>query len=309
MGLGIACALAAASIYGLIPNLARLGFENGVPGVEATVFRTVVIALVLGLVAVFHGEGLKLPRAAWPSFAMQATATAIVSVSYLWSVQYIPVGLAVIIFFTFPVIILLAAPLVEGHRPGIIRILIACVAFAGLAIAVGTDVGSIHWAGLALAAASATGATLQFFSGRSISRYLSPAVFGSLVHVMIWPVTLAIALWWGGGHLAMLTPGQVTGLGYAALIGLGVVYVGAYFAQMQSLRNAPASCGRALFQSRAGGHHLDRRRASGRTVDAQSVCGRRPGSGGAGGSKPARTAHAREALTRPPRSAIGPRHD
>lgn len=240
-GVGIACALAAASIYGLIPNLARLGFQNGVPGVEATMVRTTVIAVVLGGVVILSGERFRLPRGVWPSFVLQAIATAVVSVSYLWSVQYIPVGLAVIIFFTFPVIILLAAPLVEGHRPGLIRVLIACVAFAGLAIAIGASIDTIHWGGLALAASSASGATLQFFSGRSISRYLPPAVFGSLVHIVIWPLTLAIALWWGGGQLAIFSQGAVTWVGYAAVLGLGAVYVAAYFAQMQSLRNAPAS--------------------------------------------------------------------
>jgi len=228
-------------MYGLIPNLARLGFENGMPGVEATLVRTTIIVLVLGGAVLLHGESLKLPRAAWPSFAVQAVATAVLSVGYLWSVQYIPVGLAVIIFFTFPVVILLAAPVVEGHPPGLFRILIACVAFAGLAVAVGMDIGSVHLGGLALAAASSVGATLQFFSGRSMSRYLPPAVFGSLVHVVIWPITLAIALWWSGGHLAILTPNRVTMLGYAAVIGLGLVYVGGYLTHMQALRNAPAS--------------------------------------------------------------------
>jgi drug/metabolite transporter (DMT)-like permease len=240
-GVGIACALAAASIYGLIPTMARLGFENGVPAVEATLIRTTVIVFVLGALAVFSRQELRLPRASWPSFILQAIATLVVSVAYLWSVQYIPVGLAVIIFFTFPVIILLAAPVVDGHRPGLVRILIALVAFAGLTIAIGTGIGSIHWGGLLLAVASAVGATLQFFSGRSVSRYLSPAVFGSLVHVVIWPVTLAIALWWGGGRLAVFSQGQVTGLGYVAVSGLAAVYVAAYFTQMQSLRNAPAS--------------------------------------------------------------------
>jgi drug/metabolite transporter (DMT)-like permease len=240
-GVGVACALAAASIYGLIPNLARLGFENGVPGVEATLVRTSVIALVLGGIVIFSGQSFRLPRGALPSFILQSIATAIVSVSYLWSVQYIPVGLAVIIFFTFPVIILLAAPMVEGHRPGLVRVLIACVAFAGLAIAIGASIDTIHWGGLALAASSSAGATMQFFSGRSISRYLPPAVFGSLVHIVIWPVTLAIALWWGGGSLAILSSKAVTAVGYAAVLGLGAVYVAAYFAQMQSLRNAPAS--------------------------------------------------------------------
>jgi drug/metabolite transporter (DMT)-like permease len=94
---------------------------------------------------------------------------------------------------------------------------------------------------LALAASSAAGATLQFFSGRSISRYLPPAVFGSLVHIVIWPITLALALWWGSGSFAIFRAGAVNSVGYAAVLGLGAVYVGAYFAQMSSLRNAPAS--------------------------------------------------------------------
>jgi drug/metabolite transporter (DMT)-like permease len=241
IGLGIACALGAASIYGFIPNLARLGFQNGVPAVEATLLRTTVIALLLGAVAVARSESLRLPAGSLPSFIVQSLATAIVSVSYLWSVQYVPVGLAVIIFFTFPVVILLAAPLVEGHRPGLIRVAIAIFAFIGLIIAIGPGFDTLDWRGLAFAAASSAGATLQFFSGRSISRYLPPAVFGSLVHVAIWPITLLIALWWGNGSLAILSSGKVTTAGYAAVIGLGAVYVVAYFTQMQSLRNAPAS--------------------------------------------------------------------
>lgn len=241
IGVGIACALAAASTYGLILNLVRLGFENGVPGVEATLVRTTVIALVLSGIVIFSGQGFRLPRGAWPSFVLQSVATGFVSVSYLWSVEYIPVGLAAIIFFTFPVIILLAAPMVEGHRPGFFRILIACLAFAGLAIAIGASLGTHHWGGITLAGISAGAASLQFFSGRSISRYLPPAVFGSLVHIVIWPLALAVALWWGNGRLAIFTANAVTGVGYAAVLGLGVLYVAAYFAQMQSLRNAPAS--------------------------------------------------------------------
>ena len=117
--LGIGCALAAASIYGLVPNFVRGAFENGIPPVEATLFRTSVIAIVFALIAAAQGESFKIPRAAWPAFAGQAFATLVISVAYLASVQFIPIGLAVIIFFTFPVLIMLASPIVEGHFPGL----------------------------------------------------------------------------------------------------------------------------------------------------------------------------------------------
>jgi drug/metabolite transporter (DMT)-like permease len=115
--LGIICALSAAGFYGLVPNFVRGAFNNGIPPVEATLFRTAVIALAFALVALSQGERLLVPRGARWIFAGQAAATLVVSVSYLASVQFIPVGLAVIIFFTFPVLIMLVSPIIEGRRP------------------------------------------------------------------------------------------------------------------------------------------------------------------------------------------------
>ena len=172
-GLGIACALSAAALYGLIPNFVRSAYLNGVPPVESTLFRTFVIAVIFAIVSIARGERLTVPRLAIPSFAGQAAATLLVSVCYLASVQFIPVGLAVIIFFFFPVLIMLAAPVVEGRNPGILRILIAVVAFVGLAIAIGPSFEKLDIRGILLAALAAAGAALQFFSGRSISGHMT----------------------------------------------------------------------------------------------------------------------------------------
>ena len=211
--LGIACALAAAGIYGLVPNFVRGAFENGIPSVEATFFRTSVIAMTFALVAVMQGESFRIPRAALGSFAGQAIATLLISVAYLASVQFIPIGLAVIIFFTFPVLIMLASPMVEGKFPGFARIAIALMAFAGLVVAIGPSFGELDIRGIGLATAASLGGVVQFFTGRSISRYLRPAVFGSLVHMVIWPATLAVALFVGKGHLQMMPGGQGTAAG------------------------------------------------------------------------------------------------
>ncbi len=239
--LGIGCALAAASIYGLVPNLVRGAFENGIPPVEATFFRTSVIAVVFAIVAVAQGESFRIPRSAWPAFAGQAVATLVISVAYLASVQFIPIGLAVIIFFTFPVLIMLASPLVEGHFPGLWRIVIAVFAFAGLVVAIGPSFGDLDIRGIGLATVAALVGVVQFFTGRSISRYLKPAVFGSLVHIVIWPATLLVALYVGGGTLKMMPGRAGTAMGHYFLIGVATVYVVAYMLQMSSLRFAPAS--------------------------------------------------------------------
>ena len=149
--LGVGCALAAASIYGLVPNFVRGAFENGIPPVEATFFRTSVLAVAFALIAVVQGESFRIPRAAMAAFAGQAIATLVISVSYLASVQFIPIGLAVIIFFTFPVLIMLASPVVEGKFPGFWRIIIAIFAFGGLVVAIGPSFSDLDIRGIGLA--------------------------------------------------------------------------------------------------------------------------------------------------------------
>lgn len=240
-GLGIACALGAAALYGMVPNFARAAYVNGIPPIETTLFRTLAIVLVFATVAAAQRVRLTLPRQALPSFIGQSVATLFVSVAYLGSVQFIPVGLAVIIFYLFPILIMLLAPVVEGQRPGMLRVLIAILAFCGLAIAVGPSFESLDIRGILLAGLGAAGATLQFFSGRTISRYMKPAAFGSLVHLVILPPILLIALAAGSGSLQMLPGGTATSLGLLFVAGVAAVYVVAYMVQMLSLRFAPAS--------------------------------------------------------------------
>jgi drug/metabolite transporter (DMT)-like permease len=238
---GIACALLSACFYGLIPNFVRAAFDNGIPAVESTFARTLIIAIVFGLWAWARREPMRFPRAAWPSLAGVALSTLLISVCYLASVQFIPVGLAVVIFFTFPVLIMLVAPLVERRSPGWPRMLLALVAFGGLVLAIGPGFTTLDWRGIALAAIAALGGVVQFLSGRAISRYLTPLAFGAMVHWAILPFTLAIVLGLGQGRLEIMPGGQATVMGFIFLAGVGVTYVFAYLLHMLSLRYAPAS--------------------------------------------------------------------
>ena len=240
-GLGIACALGAAAMYGLIPNFVRGAYINGIPPVESVFFRTAVLAAAFAVLAVAQNQSFGIPRDALGSFIAQIVATLLVSLGYLASVQFIPVGLAVILFFLFPVIIMLGSPLIEGRSPGVVKILIALFAFAGLAVAIGPRFDDFDLRGIALASAGSLGAALQFFSGRAISRHLTPSVFGFHVHVAVLPIVLAVALFVGGGHLQSMPGGAGNGSGLLFMLGLGCIYVVAYLVQMLSLRYAPAS--------------------------------------------------------------------
>lgn len=241
VGLGIVCALVAASLYGLMPNFVRAAYLGGIPAVESTFFRTLVIAIAFAAMAASRRESFSIPPPARSAFAAQAVATLLISICYLASVQFIPVGLAVTIFFTFPVLIMLVSPVMEQHAPGKAQVLTALLAFAGLFLALGPSFTSLDPRGLLLAAAAAIGAVVQFYSGRALSRHMTPAAFGSLVHLVILPVTLAVALMVSGGRLQMLPGGAGSPQALWFLGGLAIIYVIAYLLQMLSLRFAPTS--------------------------------------------------------------------
>ena len=239
---GVLLALGAATIYGAVPNFARLAFLNGVPALENVFYRTSTVAVVLAIVAVVRGESFRIRAEAWPSFLYQCLATLMVSACYLASVQFLPVTLSVIIFYLFPVLILLAAPLAEGRVPGFARLGVALLGFSGLAVSVGPAFDQVSVLGLVLAFLGAVGCMMQFFSGRMLSRHLTPAAFGSLVHIAIWPSMLCLALGFGGNTLRLIDGQGLTGsLAFLAVALVSVAYVGGYFLHMSSVRAAPSS--------------------------------------------------------------------
>lgn len=239
---GIVLALSAAVVYGAVPNYARLAFLNGVPALETVFYRTTAVALILGIVALARGESFRLTRHSWPSFVFQCLATLMVSACYLASVQFLPVTLSVIIFYLFPVLIVLAAPVAEGHFPGPARLGVALLGFAGLVIAIGPAFESVSVPGVMLAFLGAVGCMLQFFSGRMLSRHLAPAAFGSMVHLAIWPVMLGLAHHFGGNTLALIDGQSLLGphAGFAVAV-VCMAYLGGYFCHMSSVRAAPSS--------------------------------------------------------------------
>jgi drug/metabolite transporter (DMT)-like permease len=240
-GPAMALALIAASLYGLIPSFARAAYNNGIPAVEITLFRTSVVVIALGGYALLRGERLAVPRAALGSFLLQVLATAMISIGYIASLQFIPVGLAVIIFFTSPIMILVAAPIVEGTRPSLLRFVTGLCGFTGLVIALGFSLDGLDWRGVSLAALGAVGYALQFFSGRSLTRHLTPSVMAGLVHLAVWPVVLGTVLWQNGGAIRLLDQRGIAVAGYAFLVGVTLCYMLAYMIHMLALRYAPAS--------------------------------------------------------------------
>lgn len=236
---GIAFAIAAASSYALVPNLVRSAYQSGVPALEAVCVRTAVVAIVLFLLARVAGASMRITRQAVPGFALMFLATFAVSACYLSSVQFVSVGVAVTLFYTFPVIIALASPLLEHRKPSGLLLALVALAFLGLVLAIGPAFSGLDWRGIALAIASAFGCALQFFSGRMLSKHMQPAAFGSMIHILLLPVVVVMALWFGHGEIKLA---QLPALSWPVIMvfAMAMAYCAGYFLHMSAVNKAPA---------------------------------------------------------------------
>jgi drug/metabolite transporter (DMT)-like permease len=241
-GLGIACALLSATCFGLNPPIAAFLNGFGFVPVEAVVVRSMLmLAVAAAMVAVLR-RPLRVSRALWGPLAGITLGTAALSLCYLSSVAFIPVGLAVIILYTFPLLVLVLSPLLEGARLSPRRIVLALLAFAGLVIAIGPSFATLDIRGIGLAATAAVSAVVIFFCGRGLAGHVDEAVNAFWVHLLGTPIVVAAALaagrgwgWFGPEAAGVLQQAAVPALA------LGITYAAGYLFMVHGLRHAPPS--------------------------------------------------------------------
>jgi drug/metabolite transporter (DMT)-like permease len=190
---GLAFALASATLYGLNIGYARLASFAGISGTALVVYRVLLMLVLVAAftlllrqpVAVAHGERRIM--------AVLGITTTLLGVCYLSSVAFIPVTVAVVLFYTFPIFIVLASPFVEGTQLTPSLLGIVALALIGVVLVVGPAVGSLDWRGLTLALLASIAAAMQFFAA---ARCRSTGVVAKAfwIHLFILPASALIAV-------------------------------------------------------------------------------------------------------------------
>lgn len=234
---------ASAACFALASPFARLGLDNGITPADAVSARALVAMLFLSGLILLSKRSFAVPRPARGAIAGLGLSTALLSVAYLSSVAFIPVGVAVVIFFTFPLMIALLSPFIEKTPFGLARFAIGLVALAGLYLALGLHSSAIalDWRGVVLAGIGACAGVGQFFFGRAAAGQAGGPVIVWAAHLTIVPLTLlgsAVAAWLRGSVLSL---DIITPTGYLVIVVICTGYLCGYLIQMQALRLARAS--------------------------------------------------------------------
>ncbi len=172
IGTGAFVVFLSAGLFALnTPFAAYFYGYGGDPLVVMTVRNAVAATMTFGL-AIMLGQSMRINFAQFKLYAFLAFGQFLQGACYLGSVAFIPVSLAALIFFTWPLLVALAAPIAGDGRPSGKAFLFFGGAFAGLALALGPDLDTLDIRGIALAILGAIGVTLYLVFGRKALREL-----------------------------------------------------------------------------------------------------------------------------------------
>ncbi len=172
--LGLAFAALASLCYGSIPSFVRLAYASGADALGVMCLRSLFTALWVAAMAKVMGKALLPPRDLRWTGVMLGVIWMIGAWSYVVSFGRISIGLAVTIFYLFPLIVALLTKLWDREPIAAYRVLSLSLGFFGIALAVGASYDRIDPLGVGLAFVSALSVSSNMMVGQRMMRRTNP---------------------------------------------------------------------------------------------------------------------------------------
>ena len=221
---GLLFAAGSALCLSILTTAAAFAYKGGSDPVTVIAVRAMAGLLGSGLLVMLFRVPVKLLPGIVPLMAVMCSGQLMINFGYLTSVLYIPVSLAALIFYIFPVLVLVVEAVQQRRRPALTELIIFIAAFAGLALALGPSFEGLDWRGLLGALIAALGGVLLMLAGNRVTHVagtLRPFFHSQIVAFVI---TTAVMLVFGGPNLPETDSGWwglgVACAGYVAGVGL-----------------------------------------------------------------------------------------
>jgi drug/metabolite transporter (DMT)-like permease len=213
--LGVALALTSATAFGVMPVLTKIVYRDGAEPVGVLSVRFALAAVILLVLARLRGEALPRGRALAALLSLGGIGYVAQSLCYFFALERISAGLAALLLYFHPAIIVVLVAVLLRDRPRPVAVACVVAATAGTALTVG-PVGSGQVVGVLLGLGSALAYAL-YVLGSSRVRGVGPLATAATV-------MSACAVVYGG--LALATRPQLPSTAPAWIALLGVALIG-----------------------------------------------------------------------------------
>lgn len=207
-------------------TVSRYAYLADASGIMVTLFRGIFMVFVLGIGLKISGYRWPLPKPLVPLAILNGVLMAIMTYGNIGAVEFIPIGLSALLFFTFPIIIAVLVMVFRLEQVKPIKLAAIAVAFVGLGVMLGVSVGAVDWRGPALSLSASLACAINAVL---FARYFKDVnVFITTFHFSVYALlTLAlIALFMtysgiGETRLPLTLSGWLGALGVGVLQGIG----------------------------------------------------------------------------------------
>jgi drug/metabolite transporter (DMT)-like permease len=217
--LGFALVFLTTACFGCITTFSKFAYRDGSNPETLLLLRFVGFAGFAALLQWLRGRPLRLePDMQRPILGM-ACFTLMMSGGYLIAAAFIPVGLAVVLLYTAPFLVALLAVLLGRERLTPLKAATMVVAFAGVVMAVGLDLGHLDARGIAAGLTAAAGLVLAITFGGVWMRRHDPLTINFFASLLL---ALPVGVYLLGSGRFHLPPSD---LGRLAVVGATLFYL------------------------------------------------------------------------------------
>ena len=230
---GAALVVLSTAAIAIVPSFARLAYVGGSDTLTVIAGRSIVTAAVCFLVTALLDRPLRIPRRSLAISLSLGLLYAVHLYGLLGAVTWLPVNMAILIYFVHPLMIGVAAMATGREAASLLRLGALVAAVVGLALAVGFSLGGLNLLGVALASLAAVMAAVVITSSAvamrgcdslAVTSYmmLSAALCLSALCIVQGDVKLPVTAegWLGFGGVALShTIGTLTFFGAIPLLG------------------------------------------------------------------------------------------
>lgn len=197
---GTLAVFASAVAYGFLAILIKLALEAGARPLPLVAWRFVLGAVVVWILLAVRGRPAP-PRGPLPWLIGLGALYALNAIAFTFALQWIPASTASLVFYTYPVVVLLLAAVLLGERLTARRVAAMTLAVSGCALTAGIGALSGDPLGIALVLLSMSSLSVFIVAGRTLVTRLPG--HGSAAVIVTGTAAVALLAAWGLEGLAL----------------------------------------------------------------------------------------------------------
>ncbi|HOL17525.1 MAG TPA: DMT family transporter [Bacillota bacterium] len=227
---GVALVLLSAFGFGMIPIFALYAYQSNINVTTLLLIRFTLAAVIFLVYVLIKHRRIALKRSdLFYFFLLGGVCYTLQSAFYFSAVRYIAPSLASLLLYTYPLIVVILATIIDRDKPTRMMVVSAAVSFVGVLLILGTSYGRINGTGIVLALSAALVYSTYIIMGNRVLKSTPPLITSTFVSLFAGAGILVVSLFTEKISFAFAAAAWLPALGlvfFSTIIGIFAFFRG-----------------------------------------------------------------------------------